>query len=512
MGLLAAWMETVPGYMDAEYYYGNALRLVDGKGWTETILWNYLDNPAGIPHPAHIYWMPLASFLAVPGMFLLNTRHFYAARLLMIFLAALIAPLTALLSFRLFKSQKYAVLSGFLALFPGFYLVYTTDIETYTPYLLLGGLVLLIAFGRESNLKMRDVFLLGIVTGLMHLARADGVLWLIGVTALILWMGAFNKAGSRNAFYWTAARVLMLALGYGVMMSPWFLRNFILFDNIFPPGTTRALWLTRYNQLFSYPADQLTFQSWAGSGWQSIGQVRLNAILENLKTLLGVQGEVILLPFMLVGIYLMRHKRWVVFTALMWGVTLLVMSFIFPLAGSRGGYFHSGSAVQIFLWILAPPGLDEFVRWGGRARNWKRAEAWNVFSAGLAVILAVMTISIYWQFVIGPDLNNPVWAAESRQAKQIEQKLLDLQIDKNETIMINNPPGYFTATDRAAIVIPDGSLQTSLEVAKRYQVKYLVLEKAHVDGLDLLYQNPQMAPQFHLLGQINDALIFRMGP
>ena len=46
--------QSQPGYMDAAYSYDIALNLVQGKGWVEPFLWNYLDNPTGLPHPSHL--------------------------------------------------------------------------------------------------------------------------------------------------------------------------------------------------------------------------------------------------------------------------------------------------------------------------------------------------------------------------------------------------------------------------------------------------------------------------
>ena len=60
--------QTVPGYMDADYYFMGGLRLAQGHGFNEQILWNYLDAPRGLPHPAFAYWMPLASILAAVAL------------------------------------------------------------------------------------------------------------------------------------------------------------------------------------------------------------------------------------------------------------------------------------------------------------------------------------------------------------------------------------------------------------------------------------------------------------
>ena len=56
----AALSATQPGYMDAYYYFGGALQLARGHGFVEPYLWNYLDPVLRLPHPSHLYWMPLA--------------------------------------------------------------------------------------------------------------------------------------------------------------------------------------------------------------------------------------------------------------------------------------------------------------------------------------------------------------------------------------------------------------------------------------------------------------------
>ncbi len=41
--------------------------LAQGYGFSEKIIWQYLDDPQGIPTPSHTYWMPLTSILAAAG-------------------------------------------------------------------------------------------------------------------------------------------------------------------------------------------------------------------------------------------------------------------------------------------------------------------------------------------------------------------------------------------------------------------------------------------------------------
>ena len=41
-----------PTYFDAFYYTTNAQRLAEGHGFTQEIIWQYLDQPAGLPAPS----------------------------------------------------------------------------------------------------------------------------------------------------------------------------------------------------------------------------------------------------------------------------------------------------------------------------------------------------------------------------------------------------------------------------------------------------------------------------
>ena len=76
--------------------------------------------------------------------------------------------------------------------------------------------------------------------------------------------------------------------------------------------------------------------------------------------------------------------------------------------------------------------------------------------------------------------------------------------------MVNNPPGYYAATERAAIVIPYGDVETLLKAALRYQAKYVILESNHPQPLDPLYENPEDQIGLNYLATYEDAHIFEI--
>ena len=136
--LAIAQFQSLPGYMDADYYFGGGIQLAKGNGFTEPYLWNYLSDPQGLPTPSHAYWMPLASIVAAAGMWLTGQTTFAAARLGFILLAALVPPLTAILAFRLTSNRTLSLLSGLLACFPIYYAPFLPVTDNYAIYMLLG--------------------------------------------------------------------------------------------------------------------------------------------------------------------------------------------------------------------------------------------------------------------------------------------------------------------------------------------------------------------------------------
>src|SRR5687767_13594364 len=40
--ILIAQFQPAPGYLDSDYYYAGGIQLVNGKGFTEPYMWNYL--------------------------------------------------------------------------------------------------------------------------------------------------------------------------------------------------------------------------------------------------------------------------------------------------------------------------------------------------------------------------------------------------------------------------------------------------------------------------------------
>ncbi|MEK6222186.1 MAG: hypothetical protein N2D54_08045, partial [Chloroflexota bacterium] len=138
---LVASFQSSPGYMDADYYYSGGVRLANGEGFSEVTLWNYLDEPEGLPHPSHQYWMPLASIISWLGIKISPLKSsFESAQIMFVIVASMVPLVTAKLAYSFTGKTKDAMLAGTLAVFSGFYLAFVNTTETFGIYLLLGGL------------------------------------------------------------------------------------------------------------------------------------------------------------------------------------------------------------------------------------------------------------------------------------------------------------------------------------------------------------------------------------
>lgn len=493
--VIAASFQAAPGYMDAEYYYGMGLRIATGQGLSEPFLWNYLSEVESIPHPGFLYWMPMPAFISAVGIWITGLKSFLGAKLVHVILAALIPALTMKVTQEFTKNTTAAILAGLLAVFPAFYGIFLITTDSFGITILLGGLFFLISRQKE---KLISFLGLGFVVGLMHLSRADGLIWLV--------------AGTYCAIRAPKQRGIALAgvfAGYLLGMAPWFVRNLLVAGQILPSGITGAFWLHEYNDLFIYSPASLTYQNWASRGARVILGTYLDAGISNLKTAVLIQGQIILAPFVLLGSWENRRDFGLRAAFLVWVCILLLMSLVFPFAGERGGFLHSSAAFQTMIWGLAASGFNRVIAWGVEKRSWVRSKAGIVFGSVLVVMVAVAAIFIFSDRVIGENLERPIWNESSHKSKDIDSFLDELGVDENDLVMINNPPGLYSASGRSSIVIPAGGLEDLLSASNKYGTNYLILEENHPLELNDLYEDPEKSDRLLFLGKVNDALVFQ---
>lgn len=463
-----------PGYVDDAYYYGGALRLAQGYGFTEPYLWNYLGSPQSLPQPSHLYWMPLTSIVAASSMLIFG-QNFAAARLPLLVLASLLPLIAYYIAFGVTRLRRHAWCAGMLAIFCGIYLAYWGTVDSFALYGVVGS-VTLVAIGRagETN-DWRWWAGAGIGAGLAHLTRADGIL-LLAVGCWQLAAGSWQSADSRRwPLVARSGHLSFVICGYLLVMLPWFIRNIIGAGSPFGNGGAGTLWLVEYNDLFNYPAN-ITPARYFAAGWQTILAGKWNALAINLQRIIAEQGLVFLAP--LIGLGLWKLRRHTLYRPVLLYALLLyaAMTFAFSFPGSLGGLFHSGTALVPFYFAACFIGLDAVVdRVAARLKHWQPDKARLNFSilmvAGAVVLTLVLTTNRLRGWNDADALFREIGAA----------------IPGDAVVMSNNPPGFWVATGHGGIPLVNGDVATLLAAADQFNVRYVLLDHNYPAGLAELY-------------------------
>jgi hypothetical protein len=498
--------QSLPGYMDADYYFVGGVQLAQGRGFTEPYLWNYLDDPQGLPHPSHTYWMPLASIVSALGMWITGETTYAAGRAGFILLSALVPLVTASLAYRVSRQTRLSVVSGLLSIFSLYYASFMPVPDNYALYMLFGGAFLLLAPRREPWIPIA----LGALAGLLTLARSDGLLWLGLAGLTVMWKAASNQDGARAPFGELGKMVipagLLALLGYFIIMGGWHIRNLNLFGSFMTPGGGRLLWLENYNQTFIYPPEELTQSGFLQAGWKAAIEDRVMALSANFGNTFAAQGGIFLFPLILVGLWQLRHDLRTKIAVTGWTILFVVMTIIFPFAGSRGSFFHAGAAFQPYWWVAAPIGLESVITWARTKGRFTDSNA-PLFFQGMLVLLAVLMTA----YLVNYRVIDSGWAKDDVIYPVVEDKLIESGISPQDVVIVRNPPGYYLASGRQSVSLPFGDEATILAVAEKFGARYLVLEEGGTfDAIHDLYDNPEDNPSFIYLGEVDGARLYRI--
>ena len=487
-----------PGYMDAAYYVSGALRLYEGQGFSEAFIWNYLDDPAGIPRPSHLYWMPLPSILAY-GSFLIFGPTFRAAQAPFAALSALLPGIAYLAAYDVSRDRRRAWLAGLLTTFSGFYLIYWGVPDSFSPYAVAGALCLW-ATGRGMREGGWGWFAIaGLSAGTAHLSRADGPL-LVGVVLLV---GAVRLARRPCQRGRLARGLLALAACYAAAMAPWWARNVSAIGRPVATAGTQTLWLTAYDDLYSY-GRALTAETYFAWGAGNILRSKLDGLWKNLGQVAFAGWMIYLFPLGALGAWRLRRRAelqaaWAYLAAL-----YLAMSVAFTYPGIRGGMFHSLGALLPTLYVAAVEGLDAAIEWvARRRRQWRAAEAKRVFGVAAVGFAVLLGGALYVQRVGGYR------GAHSYQAVG---QWLEAHAPATARAMVNDPATFYYHTRRSSVAIPNEDVETVLAAMRRYEVDFLILDEQN-PSLRALYEAPagerRLALEETLLGGEGATHVFR---
>jgi hypothetical protein len=498
--LLTAWPMQRPGYMDAAYYVDGAFSLYQGRGFSLPLIWNYLEEPAGLPHPSHLYWMPLSSILAYLS-FLIFGPTYRAAQVPFGLLSALLPSLSYLVTYDVARERRHALLAGLMTVFSGFYMAYWVTPDAFAPFAVAGSLCLwALGRGLERGGVVWYLFA-GACAGLAHLSRADGLLLVI-VALLICAMAIAQRprpwgGGERAA---PIGHTLAFVVAYSLIMAPWFARNLQVIGRPLSTVSAQTMWLTDYDDLYSY-GKPLTMGAYLAWGWGRILLSKVRALWLNAQTLLVAGWMILLAPVGLVGAWRLRRRPGYR-PAFVYGVLLYaVMSLVFTFPGWRGGMLHSTVALLPTLYAAAMSGLDAFVAWAAsRRRHWHVDQAQRVLGGGMVVLSVLLSAWLYLEGVDRFRGEHPYGPVAAWMRDNLEEAA---EVGAAPRVMVNDAASFYYHSRLPSLSIPNADLETVLGVMDRFGAEYLLLDGNYA-SLRALYRAPRSDGRLVLLAAFGD--------
>jgi hypothetical protein len=477
-----------PTYMDAYYYATSGHELAAGNGFTTQIVWQYLDGQRSLPAPSHTYWMPLPSILAAAGYAV--TDSFRAAQAPFWLLAGLLPWLSFVMSTAFFGQRWQAWTAALLTAWGGYYAVYFGQPSTFAPYAWAGGLGLLL-IGLASRRRDWRLWLgAGLLAGVGHLTRADGLLLLM-VAFVIGWQVGGEKR---------AHNLAALLAGYFLVMGPWFVRNLLVIGSPLPTTGAQTMLLTTYDELFAYGRtfDLAGYLNW---GWSNILVSKLRAFWLALQTFVAVPGLIFLGPFVLWAWEANRRRAvWAFLRPVAWYAVLLVavMVFLFTFPGGRGSVLHSSVALWPWAMVLAAAGIGEAVNWmAARRAAWHPERAKRVF-AGMFVVLG---LAVSLVVSASHDVGREAGTILSRLAEQMPEGVVAI---------VPDAPMFFYHTGRPAINVPNEPPDVVLDAARQFGAGFLILDRGHPLPLAELYAGAAPESRIRLVDDVDGIRLYAL--
>lgn len=460
-----------PGYPDAFYYVSVARELAAGHGFQVGYIWNFVDTGTAtlpdigvLPIVSNAHWMPLAAIIQVPFIWLLGPTAL-ASALPFWLTSAAVAPLTWWIGRDAGLASWQAAAAAVMVAVPALVSPFLAQPDNFGLFMLLGTLALwLCARGLRGD---RRAFMLGgVVVGLAFLSRNDGVL--LGVPFALAFLAETLRRSEPRRIGWTGA--ILCALGFVVVATPWLLRQLSEFGSISPSATSgRITWIREYAELYSVstPATLQTFLA------QGIGPLVTSRVL-GLVNALGLFATqpllLFLVPVTLLGAWWRRRdvafQPWIVYA----GCLFLASGLVFAVHVPNGTFLHSAVALIPYAYLAAVVGIAGIVAAVGRRRpRWNVERATRLYTWTAAG--AVMVLGMVASFTIASG-----WRRAQDTARVAVAPLAT--VDPTERLMSSDAGAFWYLADRPGVVTPEDPLPVVEDVARRYDIRWLLLERA----------------------------------
>ena len=466
-----------PAYPDSFYYVDVARSLASGHGFTVDFVWIFAEvggtlpaNPV-LPIASNGHWMPLASLVQVPIIWLLGPTAFASALPFALF-GAIAAPIARGIALEAGASQRIALGAGILGAIPALAVPFMAQPDNFGLYEpLVAAALWMTARGLKGH--ARSYALAGLLVGVATLARNDGVLVGAAVGLAFLWdrWRAWRSKGIRLPAIPVWAAVACAGL-FVLVVAPWVARQLAVFGTISPSTASGKVLFIRNIGEWNSITTPATLQHLLGEGIGPLLASRIDGLLSAITIFSVLVGGVLLAPFMVVGAWRRRRSRdfgpFLTYTAILFAFSALISAVHVP----GGTFIHSAIALAPGAYVLALEGIDGCVAWmAARRRAWDRASAERVFTTsavGFAVIAAVA----------GSITTQALWSGRRDDFRAVAAALDAAGAPVTDRVMSIDASGTRYWTGRGGVVLVNDPLETVVQVARAYDIRWLVVNRA----------------------------------
>jgi Dolichyl-phosphate-mannose-protein mannosyltransferase len=470
------WHFPAPAYPDSSYYVDVARSLQTGGGFNVDFIWIFAEVGGKIPAypdlpiPSNAHWMPLASIVQVPFLAIFGNVAWASAAPFALF-GALAAPLTWAIARDAGSRGIVAVGAGVLVAIPllsAVYLVQPDNFSLYQPLVVAA----LWMGARGLRGSPRSFALAGLLAGLATLSRNDGLLVLAALGLAVAWdrWRAWRSTGTRAPAIplWSAAACVGL---FALVMAPWWIRQLAVFGSLSPSTASGKVLFIRDIGEWNSITTPATLEHLLGMGIGPLIASRIGGLIAAVMIFTTLVAGFVLAPFMVVGGWLRRRSLdfgpFFAYAAILFGFSALVSAVHVP----GGTFIHSAIALAPYAYILALEGIVAGVVWIARRRPaWDVDQATRIFvgaAIGFALVLAAT----------GSLLVPVNWAGRQARFETVAAALEQAGAADTDRVMSIDASGTKYWTGHGGVVLVNDPLETIEEVARAYDIRWLVLDR-----------------------------------
>ncbi len=297
----------------------------------------------------------------------------------------------------------------------------------------------------------------------------------MGVTLGLLFLvdrwRAWRSGGSRRPAIPMWAGVACAGL-FLLIAGPWFARQLAVFGSLSPSTATGKVLLIRTFSEWNSLTIPATMDHFLGQGLGPLIASRIGGLVAAIAIYSVLVGGVILVPFMLIGGWLRRRSPDFSPAFVYAGILFAFNAVFFAVHVPGGTFIHSAIGLAPHSYVLALEGVAAAVGWAAaHRRGWDVERATQFFMAAAVAFGVVAAIA-------ASLATHATWSSRVADHQFAAAALDAAGAPLSDRVMSIDASGTRYWSGRGGVVLVNDPLATIEQVARAYQIRWLILERS----------------------------------